>query len=258
MWYAFIVAFPQSDSITELVKNVQMMKVIAKSDQVMMANLEKKQAQIEELKVQKQTEEDNAREQLEDNLLELGELSVSRSTAEERVKISQKSVAELEKNEDRMENEAQALGELIRKISTKGKYIGGDMQWPAPGTTHISSSFGYRIHPILKIKKYHGGLDIGAPAKSYIHAAADGKVISAGWRSGGSGYTVILDHGGGVTTFYLHIMKGGILVKEGQVVKTGDVIAKVGSTGLSTGPHLHFEVRKNGERQDPLDYVQPE
>ena len=78
MWYAFIVAFPQSDSITELVKNVQMMKVIAKSDQVMMANLEKKQAQIEELKVQKQTEEDNAREQLEDNLLELGELSVSR------------------------------------------------------------------------------------------------------------------------------------------------------------------------------------
>ncbi|MCX7772457.1 MAG: M23 family metallopeptidase, partial [Clostridia bacterium] len=82
-----------------------------------------------------------------------------------------------------------------------------------------------------------------------------GKVIWSGWRSGGSGNTIIIDHGGGIATLYLHIKNGGLLVKEGQTVKAGDVIAKVGSTGLSTGPHLHFEVRKNGERQNPVNYV---
>ncbi len=244
-----------SSSITDLVKNVEFMNVIAKSDQDMMTSLEAKRLEIEQLKQQKQNEEDNAQEELENSLQQISELSVSRSAAEERVSKSQKSVAELEKAENQLEKESQELGELIKKISSKGKYIGGVMKWPTPGYEGISSLFGYRIHPILKYKKFHGGIDINAPANAPIHAAAAGKVISAGWRSGGSGYTIIIDHGGGITTFYLHIKKGGILVKEGQTVDAGDVIAKVGSTGLSTGPHLHFEVRKNGERQDPLNYV---
>ena len=112
-----------------------------------------------------------------------------------------------------------------------------------------------RFHPILKYNKMHGGIDIPAPSNTPIHAAATGTVICAGWLSGGSGNTVIIDHGGGITTLYFHIKSGGILVKEKQKVLAGDVIAKVGSTGLSTGPHLHFEVRKNGVRQDPINYV---
>lgn len=131
------------------------------------------------------------------------------------------------------------------------------MQWPLPGYTKISSYFGNRLHPILKVYRFHSGIDIGAPQGTYIHAAASGKVIWSGWRSGGGGNTIIIDHGGGIATLYLHIMQGGLLVKEGQVVAAGDVIAKVGSTGLSTGPHLHFTVKVNGESVDPLKYVSP-
>ena len=120
------------------------------------------------------------------------------------------------------------------------------------GYYKISSYFGMRMHPILKYNKMHGAL-IGAPKGTPIHACGQRKVICAAWRSGGSGNTVIIDHGGGITTLYFHIMNGGILVKEGQTVVAGDVIAKVGSTGLSTSPHMHFEVRKNGVRQDPLN-----
>jgi len=244
-----------SSSITEMVRNLSAMKAIAASDQAMIAGLEAKQAQIEGLKKQKQDEEDNAQTELMNSLEQIDELSVSRSAAEERVSKSQKSVAELEKAENLLEKESDELGELIRKISSKGKYVGGTMQWPTPGYERIASLYGYRIHPILKYKKFHGGIDIDAPMGAFIHAAASGTVLSARWHTGGSGYTVILDHGGGISTFYLHIMKRGILVKEGQTVKAGDVIAKVGSTGLSTGAHLHFEVRKNGDRQDPLKYV---
>ena len=111
--------------------------------------------------------------------------------------------------------------------------------------------------PYWKVYRFHSGIDIGAPQGTYIHAAASGKVIWSGWRSGGGGNTIIIDHGGGIATLYLHIMNGGLLVKEGQVVAAGDVIAKVGSTGLSTGPHLHFTVKKNGESVDPLLYVSP-
>lgn len=243
------------DSLTDLIRNAQAMKTVAASDQAMMESLAAKKAEIAEMKAQKQQEEENAESQLESSLKQIDELTVSRSSAEARVSKSAKSVAQLDKEEDQLEAEAQELGDLIRKLQSTGKYIGGTMQWPTPGYESITSPFGYRIHPILKYKKFHGGIDINAPKGAYIHAAADGTVISARWHSGGSGYTVILDHGGGISTFYLHIMKGGILVKEGQSVKAGDVIAKVGSTGLSTGPHLHFEVRKDGERQSPLKYV---
>lgn len=245
----------QSTSYEEMFKKVQMLDLITQYDQDLMASIEKKQAEIEELKATKENEEVNAAQQLEDSLKVIKDLEVSRSAATDRVEQSKQSLAQIEKAEDTLEKEAKELSTLINKLSSKGSYTGGIMQWPTPGYYKISSPFGYRIHPILKYRKFHGGIDINAPSKAYIHAAASGKVIWSGWRSGGSGNTVIIDHGGGITTLYLHILNGGLLVKEGQTVKAGDVIAKVGSTGLSTGPHLHFEVRKNGERQDPIKYV---
>ena len=122
--------------------------------------------------------------------------------------------------------------------------------------TRISSYFWQQTPPHTEGIQIPQRIDIGAP-RVHIHAAASGKVIWSGWRSGGGGNTIIIDHGGGIATLYLHIMNGGLLVKEGQVVAAGDVIAKVGSTGLSTGPHLHFTVKKNGESVDPLLYVSP-
>lgn len=245
----------ESDNFEEAFKKSQMMKLISKFDQDLMESLQKKQAEINELKTMKENEENNAEQQLEAMLSTIQQLEVSRSAAEDRVTKAQKDLAALEKAENELEKDAQELEKLIKKIGSTGKYTGGVMQWPLPGYYKIGSPFGYRIHPILKYRKFHGGIDIGAPQGTAIHAAASGKVIWSGWRSGGSGNTVILDHGGGMTTLYLHIMNGGLLVKDGQTVKAGQVIAKVGTTGLSTGPHLHFEVRKNGERQDPVKYV---
>lgn len=244
-----------SSDFNEMFKKMHVLQLVSKFDQDLMTNLEKKQAEINELRALKEKEEENAQQQLEESLNIIKELEVSRSTAEDRITRSKQSLAVLEKAEDQLEKEAIELGGLVNKVASKGKYTGGIMQWPTPGYYGISSYFGYRIHPILKYKKYHGGLDINAPYNAYIHAAASGKVIWSGWRQGGSGNTVIIDHGGGISTFYLHIRDGGLLVKKGQTVKAGDVIAKVGSTGLSTGPHSHFEVRKNGVRQNPLNYV---
>lgn len=131
-------------------------------------------------------------------------------------------------------------------------YTGGVFTWPAPSYTYISSPYGYRTHPVLGTRKYHSGLDLAAPGGSNILAAADGTVRSAGWN-GGYGYCVVVDHGGGVATLYGHASK--LLVSSGQKVSKGQVIALVGTTGMSTGNHLHFEVLKNGATTDPMAYL---
>ena len=247
----------QCDNFEEMFKKSQMLKLISQFDQDLLDSIEARKNEILELKALKQQEEDTAQEQLEAMLADIANLEVSRSLADKEVQKTQQRLKELEEAEDRLEADSKELEKLIKRLSSTGAYTGGVMQWPLPGYYKISSYFGMRLHPILKYNKMHGGIDIGAPSGTPIHAAASGKVICAAWRSGGSGNTVIIDHGGGITTLYFHIKNGGILVKEGQTVKAGDVIAKVGSTGLSTGPHLHFEVRKDGVRQDPLNYVKP-
>ena len=128
------------------------------------------------------------------------------------------------------------------------------MAWPLPsvGLSNITSYFGYRIHPIYGYSKYHTGLDIGASSGSSIVAANGGTVYSAGWN-GGYGLCVIIDHGGGVMTLYGHC--SALYVSAGQTVSRGETIAAVGSTGNSTGPYLHFEVRLNGSYVDPYPYV---
>lgn len=113
----------------------------------------------------------------------------------------------------------------------------------------IVSGFGMRFHPILRVNRMHNGIDIAAPHGTPIKAAANGEVIFAGYRRG-YGNTIIIDHGGGVATLYAHC--SGLAVSEGTRVSQGQVIGYVGATGLATGPHLHFEVRRNGEPVDPL------
>lgn len=122
--------------------------------------------------------------------------------------------------------------------------------WPANGD--ITDNFGYRKDPFTGRTKYHEGIDIGADYGSSIKAAANGKVIFSE-RTGGTGRTVKIDHGRGIVTLYGHASK--ILVKVGQIVKKGDIIARVGSSGRSTGPHLHFQVILYGTTVDPLQYL---
>ena len=124
---------------------------------------------------------------------------------------------------------------------------GGTLLWPASGP--ITSGFGWRIHPIFHTRQLHTGIDIGAPWGAPVEAAADGTVIYAGWMTG-YGNVVVLDLGSGLSSIYAHL--SSYLVRVGEAVHRGQVIARVGSTGWSTGPHLHFEMRQDGQPYDPL------
>ena len=131
-------------------------------------------------------------------------------------------------------------------------YIGGIMAWPVPGYTRITSNYGMRTHPITGVYKLHTGVDIGAPMGANFIAVTDGIVVKAEYNSA-YGKMVVIDHGGGISTLYAHGSE--ILVEVGQTVKRGESVLKVGSTGYSTGPHAHFEVRINGVVTNPIEYI---
>ena len=126
----------------------------------------------------------------------------------------------------------------------------GRFMWPCRGT--ITSYFGWRTHPVFGTTKYHSGMDIGVDYGTPIYAADSGTVIYSGWL-GGYGYAVMIDHGSGLVTLYGH--NQALNVYEGQYVSKGTCIAYAGSTGYSTGPHCHFEVRLHGEVTEPLNYL---
>ncbi len=143
------------------------------------------------------------------------------------------------------------LSLALQGIDTQ--YIGGELAWPIPGYTRITSKYGMRTHPITGVYKLHTGVDVSAPMGANFVAANDGIVTKAGYN-GAYGNMVIIDHGGGVSTLYAHGSE--IMVKVGDTVKRGEtVVLKVGSTGYSTGPHAHFEVRLNGVVTDPIPYI---
>jgi Membrane proteins related to metalloendopeptidases len=170
-----------------------------------------------------------------------------------------KEMEELEDISEEQEQQLLALAKTVadlnkKKNAIKNPYTGGKLGMPIRGTYRISSNFGYRIHPITHVKKLHAGIDFAAKQGTDIYAAEAGVVIVAQVWSG-YGNTVIIDHGNGLWTLYGHIRNGGIKVEKGQSVKKGQKIAEVGSTGDSTGPHLHFEVRKNQVAVDPAGYL---
>ncbi len=181
--------------------------------------------------------------------------------------LQQGYVNSLQENEKKLNDEITAykneqlrIEMLIMQISTTPnvniQFTGGYLIWPvAVNGTVITSPYGYREHPIQGVVKLHQGLDIGgASFGAPIVAALDGIVSYAG-ELGSYGNCVMIDHGNGITTLYAHGQK--ILTEKGKAVKQGDLIMEVGSTGNSTGPHCHFEVRVNGYTQDPLKYVNP-
>jgi murein DD-endopeptidase MepM/ murein hydrolase activator NlpD len=164
--------------------------------------------------------------------------------------LQEQQLSELE--EDSQEIQGSLEQELARRQANPGAYRNlpqwtGRLFKPARGP--ITSRFGYRYHPVLRYRRLHAGIDIGAASGSPVYAAAAGEVFFASWR-GGYGRCIIVLHGGGMSTLYGHLSR--IRVTPGQTVRRGQVIGAVGSTGLSTGPHLHFEVRRNGVPVNPL------
>ncbi len=151
--------------------------------------------------------------------------------------------------------EAAILEEKKRLLAENKKaivYDGGQFKWPAPSYTRISDDYGYRIHPILGTEQFHNGVDMAAPSGSPILAAYDGEVIAASYSPTMGNY-IMIDHGDGLITIYMHA--SSVSVSSGTMVARGEQIGCVGSTGRSTGPHLHFSVRQNGSYVSPWNYL---
>ena len=150
---------------------------------------------------------------------------------------------------------AKKKGTTSNQVTTTGSgsatRYSGTFTWPLPGYTNASSAYGWRTHPIFGTRKFHKGEDIPAPTGVAIVAADGGTIITAGSVSG-YGNCVVINHGNGITTLYGHM--SSIAVSVGQKVSKGQTIGYVGSTGNSTGPHLHFEVYVNGATQNPMSY----
>lgn len=241
-----------SSSISELMTNTDRIQRIYDSDKKMLETLETQHQLIESQRNYLQGLADNLEA---DKALEKEKkdaLAADKASVAEKKAAVQNDIDALNEQIDRMNAEANKLTAEILKLQGNGEFVGGDFTWPAPGVSRVTSPFGYRIHPITKKNKLHTGLDIGAPSGTTIVASNAGTVIKAGWNNS-YGYMVMIDHGGGIVTLYAH--NSSLLVKTGDVVARGQAISKSGSTGDSTGPHLHFEVRVNGNYVDPTKYV---
>lgn len=241
-----------SKSFPELLTNLDMIKKIVEYDVELLNFLKEQRDKIEDKKIQLENQKKHLVNLKGSMEKKQQELQVSRGRQQRLRAELQQDKKELERQLDQLEKEANQLEAQLRKLQTNGAYVGGELQWPTPGYTRVSSPFGNRIHPILKTKRFHSGIDIAAPSGVKVVAAGAGTIAFSG-TLGSYGRTIIVDHGGGIMTLYAHNSR--LSVKEGDSVKKGQKVAEIGSTGLSTGPHLHFEVRKNGKYVDPIPYV---
>lgn len=168
--------------------------------------------------------------------------------------INEYSAEDIDNLLTKIEEEKKSLDEVLRKAGGKDKDLTSlPVIKPVADKylNRVASGFGSRFHPILKVNKMHNGLDFAAATGTPIYATGDGKVKMAGFNSG-YGNVVVIRHGNGFETLYAHMSR--IKTRNGQTIKRGDVIGYVGSTGLSTGPHLHYEIHKDGKPVDPIMY----
>lgn len=196
--------------------------------------------EIAQLRARQQMQEQELKSAMHEKTVVLNKLRNQRDDLQEEL-------AAMEKESSRIEAQIRAY-----QMSSGNKVTPYKGHFMLPVNGRFSSGFGVRVHPISHVRKMHTGQDIAAPSGTTIRAAGPGVVISTGWR-GGYGNTVIIDHGGGISTLYGHCSK--IFAHAGQKVAVGDAIAAVGTTGYSTGPHLHFEVRVNGSPVNPRRYL---
>ena len=212
---------------------------------------EKKTQQLQKLKAEKEEKAANLTE--EQKALET-KLSEYKAQAEQYSQLERQAIAreEAARKAAQSQSSSSSSGNTSSSAVVSNPYTGGKLGWPCPSSSRITSQYGYRI--LFGVRDFHTGVDIGAVHGSNICAAESGTVILAnyGWN-GGYGNYIILNHGNGITTRYAHASQ--LYVAAGQTVSKGQVIAAVGTTGNSTGPHLHFEVRINGSHTNPLNYL---
>lgn len=225
--------------------------LIAQYVQLCMEELEKEQELLEEAREVAQSEQDNLNALIDEKTEQIAAYETDIANKEEAIREYDAEIAA--QNEIIAALEAQVAAERAALAeATRLRYDGGVFAWPAPSYTRISSPYGWRMHPTLGVEKFHNGIDMAAPGGSPILAAYDGKVVGAGYSPSMGNY-VMIDHGDGLYTIYMHA--SALYVSSGEYVSRGQKIAAVGSTGRSTGNHLHFGVRLNGAYVDPNGYL---
>ena len=243
-----------SNSISDFLNNIYIVQEVVKQDKQMLNDLENNKNEIKDKKeiLDKNKEEEKVikdelvkdKENLDKDKIELKNLK------EELVKEEEELEKKLQKIAAQKTAASSDSNNLVNSNSSSTVISNGS--WPVPGYSRVSSPFGYRIHPVLGIKKLHTGIDIPAPTGTPTVAVSSGTVIYSGVQ-GSYGNTVMIQHDNGLVSLYAH--NSSLVVNVGDKVKKGQVVAKIGSTGRSTGPHLHFEIRVNGTAQNPLNYL---
>lgn len=245
----------KSSNLSDFISSYYIITELAQLDEDLLNELQQKKKTI-----------DLSRQKLENEKKELATITENQTrlarTLQNTKKMRENFIEKLSDQEkelqgkiDEINAQYEEVNKQILALAQQGidtEYIGGELAWPVPGYTRITSKYSMRVHPITGQYKLHTGVDIGAPMGADFIAANDGIVTKAGMNAA-YGNMVIIDHGGGISTLYAHGSE--ILVEVGQTVKRGEAVLKVGSTGYSTGPHAHFEVRINGVTTDPLPYI---
>ena len=258
-----------SKDFSDFANRLEVLKRIIDSDINLISEIKKERAQIEAHK--KKLEEDRAK------LVDLEKAALAKQAEIEQKKAERNVVLQKAQNDravamqaieelnassaqisamlkERQAARAAAAAAADQSAGQGSSYTWvqgtGQLGWPVSG--EITSPYGYRVHPIWGTTIYHSGIDIGVDEGTPVHAADSGVIVWAGWM-GGYGYAVVIDHGNGLSTLYGH--NSELAVDEGQSVSKGQVVAYAGSTGNSTGPHVHFEVRENGDPVDPMGYL---
>lgn len=256
-----------SESIADFLNKADYVASISEYDRNMLVKYEETRKEIEELEAQLVVEQKELEAQEKSTKDKADAIEVLVSAKEAELKTVNGQIASKEElikeyeadiaEQDRVIKELEAAAKKAAEAASQSggstqKYDGGIFAWPCPNYTRISSPFGNRMHPTLGVVKFHNGVDLAAPAGSPILAAYDGTVISAAYNSSMGNY-VMINHGDNIYTIYMHA--SALYVSTGQKVSKGETIAAVGTTGRSTGNHLHFGVRVNGQYVDPMGYI---
>lgn len=269
-WWALLLS---SKDLNEFFDRRHQLHLLIESDRTLIADLQTTAEEVEAQRIALETQRNEI-------ALITQELAAKKQALEEQKQIQAQLIERLasqraayEAAQNRLAQDSQQLSGLIQSLIAEQErrqreaeqrarsqpgsapppvIVQGTGRLQAPVGGPITSGFGWRIHPIYRTRRFHAGIDFGVGTGTTVRAADRGTVIYAGWY-GGYGNTVIISHGGGITTLYAHNSR--VAVGAGQVVQRGQPIAASGSTGLSTGPHVHFEVRVNGQPVNPAGYL---
>ena len=245
------VLFNASD-MGDFLTRIDMIQRIVRNDVNILEDLEQQYVDLEIAQMSLENEKNNFYLAMEDVRLKKRDIEVASRAKETYMRSIVDNIEELQAQEEKLLEASKEIERRILQAQLEMQYAGGEMSWPAPGYFTITSPYGMRPHPLYGYWSMHTGVDLRVPMNQKIVASNSGVVNYAGWY-GAYGNIVLIDHGGGISTLYAH--NTSVVVSEGQTVTKGQLVAYSGTTGMSTGPHLHFEVRINGEHTEPMDYL---